>query len=97
MELRSGDDAPFQSIHQVDSKQKLAHKFWSPWEIDPERLTVGRRVAVGGFAEVFVGKYEVGSHSFDLLLIDINRNQQGSIIIHSVLLLLLVYSCVESF
>ncbi|GMH35293.1 hypothetical protein BSKO_03161 [Bryopsis sp. KO-2023] len=30
----------------------------SPWELDPRQITVGHRIAVGGFAEVFVGKYE---------------------------------------
>lgn len=29
------------------------------WELDPRRVLVGRRLAVGGFAEVFIGKYEV--------------------------------------
>lgn len=32
---------------------------WSPWKIDPSKIAIGRRIAVGGFAEVFVGKYEV--------------------------------------
>jgi len=27
--------------------------------VDPARVTLGDRLAVGGFAEVFVGKYEV--------------------------------------
>jgi len=30
------------------------------WELDPRKVLVGRRLAVGGFAEVFIGKYEVG-------------------------------------
>lgn len=30
------------------------------WELDPRKVLVGRRLAVGGFAEVFLGKYEVG-------------------------------------
>jgi hypothetical protein len=29
------------------------------WELDPRKVLVGRRLAVGGFAEVFLGKYEV--------------------------------------
>jgi hypothetical protein len=29
------------------------------WAVDPARVTLGDRLAVGGFAEVFVGKYEV--------------------------------------
>lgn len=29
------------------------------WELDPRQVLVGRRLAVGGFAEVFLGKYEV--------------------------------------
>jgi hypothetical protein len=29
------------------------------WELDPRKVLVGRRLAVGGFAEVFIGKYEV--------------------------------------
>ena len=29
------------------------------WEVDPKRVILGERLAVGGFAEVFVGKYEV--------------------------------------
>ncbi|KAF6257891.1 kinase-like domain-containing protein, partial [Scenedesmus sp. NREL 46B-D3] len=28
------------------------------WELDPRKVLVGRRLAVGGFAEVFLGKYE---------------------------------------
>eukprot|EP00878_Enallax_costatus_P024545 GHUV01026198.1.p1 GENE.GHUV01026198.1~~GHUV01026198.1.p1 ORF type:complete len:298 (+),score=105.77 GHUV01026198.1:104-895(+) len=28
------------------------------WELDPRKVLVGRRLAVGGFAEVFIGKYE---------------------------------------
>jgi glycerate kinase len=35
---------------------------WVPrceWELDPRKVLVGRRLAVGGFAEVFLGKYEV--------------------------------------
>ncbi|WIA13712.1 hypothetical protein OEZ85_007265 [Tetradesmus obliquus] len=28
------------------------------WELDPRQVLVGRRLAVGGFAEVFLGKYE---------------------------------------
>jgi len=35
---------------------------WRPcteWELDPRQVLVGRRLAVGGFAEVFLGKYEV--------------------------------------
>lgn len=28
----------------------------SEWELDPQKITLGRRLAVGGFAEVFVGK-----------------------------------------
>lgn len=35
---------------------------WKPrgeWELDPRKVLVGRRLAVGGFAEVFLGKYEV--------------------------------------
>lgn len=31
------------------------------WELDPRKVLVGRRLAVGGFAEVFIGKYEVSS------------------------------------
>ncbi|KAL6748992.1 kinase-like domain-containing protein, partial [Haematococcus lacustris] len=36
---------------------------WQPpqgceWELDPSRLELGQRIAVGGFAEVFVGRYE---------------------------------------
>jgi hypothetical protein len=33
------------------------------WELDPRKVLVGRRLAVGGFAEVFIGKYEVSPHS----------------------------------
>lgn len=29
-----------------------------PWEIDPTQVHVGPRIAVGGFGEVFVGKYQ---------------------------------------
>lgn len=29
------------------------------WEVDPKHVILGERLAVGGFAEVFVGKYEV--------------------------------------
>jgi hypothetical protein len=29
------------------------------WELDPRKVYVGRRLAVGGFAEVFIGSYEV--------------------------------------
>lgn len=29
------------------------------WEIDPSEIKLGRRIAVGGFAEVFVGEYQV--------------------------------------
>jgi hypothetical protein len=29
------------------------------WELDPRKVLIGRRLAVGGFAEVFIGKYEV--------------------------------------
>jgi hypothetical protein len=29
------------------------------WELDPSKVLIGRRLAVGGFAEVFLGKYEV--------------------------------------
>lgn len=30
----------------------------SEWEIDASRIQLGKRLAVGGFAEVFIGKYE---------------------------------------
>lgn len=30
-----------------------------PWEIDPVDVKLGRRIAVGGFAEVFIGNYQV--------------------------------------
>ena len=29
------------------------------WEIDPNSVIIGERIAMGGFAEVFIGKYEV--------------------------------------
>lgn len=32
----------------------------APYEIDPRDVLVGERLAVGGFAEVFVGRYQVG-------------------------------------
>lgn len=57
--LRSMGEATVQPLYQEYSKQKLNRNFWWPWEIDPQRLSVGRRLAVGGFAEVFVGKYAV--------------------------------------
>jgi hypothetical protein len=31
------------------------------WELDPSKVLIGRRLAVGGFAEVFLGKYEVSA------------------------------------
>lgn len=31
----------------------------SEWALDSTKIILGRRLAVGGFAEVFVGKYEV--------------------------------------
>lgn len=30
----------------------------SLWELDPDNILIGDRIAVGGSAEVFVGKYE---------------------------------------
>lgn len=30
----------------------------SEWELDPSKIIIGRRLAVGGFGEVFVAKYE---------------------------------------
>ncbi len=33
----------------------------SRWEIDPRDVVVGERLAVGGFSEVFLGKYQVSS------------------------------------
>lgn len=30
----------------------------SEWELDPSKITMGRRLAVGGFGEVFMAKYE---------------------------------------
>lgn len=33
----------------------------SQWQLDPEQIKIGKRIAVGGFAEVFLGKYQVGS------------------------------------
>ena len=29
------------------------------WEVDPNQVIMGDRIAIGGFAEVFIGKYEV--------------------------------------
>lgn len=39
----------------VAATPTLSH---SHWQLDAARLTLGRRIAVGGFAEVFVGRYE---------------------------------------
>ncbi|CAD7696214.1 unnamed protein product [Ostreobium quekettii] len=40
-------------------EQSIVHRtFLHPWEIDPKKIEFGPRIAVGGFAEVFVGKYE---------------------------------------
>lgn len=30
----------------------------SEWELDPSKIAMGRRLAVGGFGEVFMAKYE---------------------------------------
>jgi hypothetical protein len=48
----------------VQQQQRGPHlvRGWVPrceWELDPRKVLVGRRLAVGGFAEVFLGKYEV--------------------------------------
>ncbi len=40
-----------------------AHKKRNEWEVEPEKVMLGERLAVGGFAEVFVGKYEVISQT----------------------------------
>ena len=34
------------------------------WEVDPKHVILGERLAVGGFAEVFVGQYEVRRRRF---------------------------------
>ena len=41
------------------------------WELDPRKVLVGRRLAVGGFAEVFLGKYEVRVLEQDLLALQL--------------------------
>lgn len=33
------------------------------WEIDANNVIIGERIAMGGFAEVFIGKFEVSSLS----------------------------------
>lgn len=40
------------SLPSTSSSQRL------PWEIDPTQVHVGPRIAVGGFGEVFIGKYQ---------------------------------------
>ncbi|KAK9839216.1 hypothetical protein WJX81_001874 [Elliptochloris bilobata] len=40
------------------------------WEVDPKRVILGERLAVGGFAEVFVGKYEGTVVAVKVLLSD---------------------------
>jgi hypothetical protein len=32
------------------------------WEVDPRDVVIGDRLAVGGFAEVFIGKLYVSGH-----------------------------------
>lgn len=37
---------------------QMAPRPRSEWELDPAKIVLGRRLAVGGFGEVFVAKYE---------------------------------------
>ena len=41
----------------------------APYEIDPRDVLVGERLAVGGFAEVFVGQYQVCGSSGQSLMV----------------------------
>jgi hypothetical protein len=45
----------FHAEHTLD----LPRSGMEAWEMDPHKVLLGHRLAVGGFAEVFVGKYEV--------------------------------------
>lgn len=54
-----GEEVDTITMETGDYGKGLVSLQWSPWKIDPAKITIGRRVAVGGFAEVFVGKYEV--------------------------------------
>lgn len=47
------------------------------WELDPRKVLVGRRLAVGGFAEVFLGKYEVSGGLQRHSLCDMGKDFPG--------------------
>jgi hypothetical protein len=56
---------PSTTLHSPPSSRPRA---WGPWEVDPGDVLVGERIAMGGFAEVFLGKYQGTLVAVKLLL-----------------------------
>lgn len=67
--MAGGNSRQHAGVHAVDAAAvELQQLQASQWELDPDKILIGERIAVGGCAEVFVGKLEGTVVAIKLLL-----------------------------